>query len=234
MDFDVTIKSIRALARDVVAVQVAPRDGQSLPAAGPGAHIDVRLPNGLTRQYSLTNALQSGAQATYEFAVGLDRASRGGSRYIHESLRLGAMLQISQPRNLFALDDSMAPVLLIAGGIGVTPIYAMARWCAQNNRPWSVVFAARNESRAAFIEEFNALGASQCHFHFDERAGKVIDVTPFVQKAAESGAHIYCCGPAPFMEHVRSASAGWPEERLHFESFTGAPASFEIQAASTM
>src|SRR5690554_3554992 len=113
MSIDVVIKSVRALARDILQLGLQRPDGQKLPPASPGAHIDLHLPNGLVRQYSLTNAVQNGAQDSYEIAVGLDRTSRGGSRYVHEALRCGATLRISEPRNLFPLDASRAPVLLV-------------------------------------------------------------------------------------------------------------------------
>lgn len=220
----VHVSAVRALARDVLELELRRADGSPLPGASPGAHIDVTLGNGLVRAYSLTNADAQPTLDAYRIAVGLDaRASRGGSRWIHEQLRLNSVIRISAPRNLFAIDADHRRLLLVAGGIGITPIFAMARWAAANCVPWRLAYACRSESRAAFVEELRALDESRVHFHFDDRhGGGGLDVQALVAGAANDEA-IYCCGPQSLMDAVRRATAACPMARVRFESFVPAP-----------
>ncbi len=116
------VMDLRAEGKDVLALELGRVDGLPWGAYGPGAHLDLHLPNGMVRSYSLCGPVAMGAcPERYRVAVGKSAASRGGSAYVHERLRLGDVLQVSAPRNHFALDDSTAPVALVAGGIGITP-----------------------------------------------------------------------------------------------------------------
>jgi vanillate O-demethylase ferredoxin subunit len=178
---------------------------------------------GLVRSYSLHNA--PGEQHRYCVAVNRDAASRGGSRWVHEQLRAGQVLEVSQPLNHFGLHDGPAPAVLIAGGIGITPLLAMARRCVAERRQWQLVHAVRSRAHAAFagtLAELAQAGRAAVRWHFDDEAGGVLDVAAIVA-AAPRDAHLYCCGPAPMLKAFEAACAGRPREQVHVEYF-GAPA----------
>ena len=144
----VLVADVRAEAKDVITLELRAIAGGELPAFTPGAHLDVHLPNGLVRNYSLTNDWRE--RNRYVVGVGRAAESRGGSSYIHSSIRAGAQLKISAPRNNFQLDEQSASFLFIAGGIGITPIMSMVRWCVANAKPWRLIYAARSRQRTAF------------------------------------------------------------------------------------
>lgn len=192
-------------------------DGSVLPAYEPGAHIGIQLPNGIARDYSLTRPYLAGEG--YLVGIKRDAASKGGSRYIHENLRVGQILEIEGPRNNFPLHAGDAPAVLIAGGIGVTPIWCMARHLIAAGRPFELHYAARTRDEAAFLKEMTMLGA-QLHLHIDaEQGGKFLDVGAIV-RAAPANAHLYCCGPLPMLESFEKAMEGLAAERKHVEYFS--------------
>jgi len=223
----VLVADVRAEAKDVITLELRAIAGGELPAFTPGAHLDLHLPNGLVRNYSLTNDWRE--RNRYVVGVGRAADSRGGSSYIHSSIRAGLQIKISAPRNNFALDEQSASFLFIAGGIGITPIMAMVRWCIANRKPWRLIYAARSRQRTAFYEELGALGADCVHFHFDDEAGEVLDVAQAVSSWSE-GESVYCCGPAPLMEAVKSLTENLPSGTVRFEWFT-VPESDEPQEA---
>lgn len=215
----VVLRSIRMEAEGVCSYALESSDGHSLPSYAPGAHIDLHLPGGLTRQYSLTEASDG---RTYVIGVGLDRSSRGGSRWLHEQARPGMALEISAPRNSFPLVEGPEPVALFAGGIGITPIRAMVHRLAAEGRPWWLTYAARNRASAAFAEEMGALGQASARgatvLHLDDEAGGLMDMTAAVARVP-AGAHLYCCGPEPMIAAFLAAAAGRPAELVHVEHF---------------
>ncbi|VTU24371.1 Phenoxybenzoate dioxygenase subunit beta [Variovorax sp. SRS16] len=213
------VTDVQAEARDVVLVELKAPDGAALPPFEPGAHLEIDLPNGLVRHYSLTNDWRE--RDRYVVGVGRAANGRGGSAFVHQSLRRGMQLAVSAPRNNFALDPKADSYLFIAGGIGVTPMMAMIRWCEAQSRPWRLVYAARNCQRTAFYETLRAHG-ERVHFHFDDLAGTVLDVREWLAGEG-SGEHVYCCGPQPLMQAVQDHAAHRPASRVHFEYFT-APA----------
>jgi len=234
------VGQVRRLTGTVAAVTLEALADAPLPAFTPGAHIDVRLPNGLVRSYSLYTL--DGAARRYEIAVNRDPVSRGGSAYIHERLQPGDVVNISPPRNLFALDEGPHPSVLIAGGIGVTPLYCMAQQLAARGADWQMAYAARSRAGAAFVDALQALAersGAALRLHFDDEAqGRVLDIAGIVQRAPE-GAHFYCCGPAPMLQAYLEACAGLPEARVHYERFCADPAAtalageaeFEVELA---
>jgi len=224
----VLVADVRAEAKDVITLELRAIAGGELPAFTPGAHLDFHLPNGLVRNYSLTNDWRE----RNRYVVGIGRAadSRGGSSYIHSSIRAGVQLKISAPRNNFPLDESSASFLFIAGGIGITPIMAMVRWCVANDKSWRLIYAARSRQRTAFYEELCALAADRVHFHFDDECGQVLDVAQAIASWTE-GESVYCCGPSPLMEAVKSLSDGLPSGTVRFEWFT-VPESDEPQESN--
>ncbi|KFA86464.1 PDR/VanB family oxidoreductase [Enterobacter sp. EGD-HP1] len=216
-----------------LAVRLVAEDGEALPSWQPGAHIDVHLPCGVVRQYSLTGA--SGNES-YLICVGRETASRGGSRYVHETLRPGQTLTISTPRNLFPLGQAKR-VLLLAAGIGITPLYAMALQLKATGTPFTLHYYVKKRESAAFARELSQCG--ECIIHTISPRTALAEHLP----AAESGLHAWICGPAGFMEKVREVATakGWEDDHLHSEAFQpAAPAAggetgeiFTVKLAST-
>jgi tetrachlorobenzoquinone reductase len=213
----VQVADVRAEALDVMKLELRAPGGGQLPPFEPGAHLDLHLPNGLVRQYSLTNDWRE--RDRYVIAVSRVADSRGGSSFVHSGVRAGAQLIIGAPLNTFALDPRAERFLFIAGGIGVTPIVAMIRWCAANAKPWRLIYAARSRQRAAFYEELGALAGASAQFHFDDECGQVLDVAEAVA-GWQAGEWIYCCGPAPLMDSVKALTSHLPAGTVRFEWFT--------------
>jgi vanillate O-demethylase ferredoxin subunit len=219
------VMDVVAEARDVVLVEMRRQNGAPLPVFDPGAHLEVELPNGLVRHYSLAN--DSNERDRYLIGVGRTSGSRGGSLYIHQALRRGMQLT-ARVRNNFRLDSESQRFLFIAGGIGITPIMSMIRWCEVNGRQWRLVYACRSAQRAAFYETLRGFG-ERVHFHFDDDAGCVLDAGRWVSTVAEHE-QVYCCGPEPLMASVKRQSAHLPAQNVRFEHFS-APAE-DMQASS--
>jgi tetrachlorobenzoquinone reductase len=212
---EVRLTAIRYAARDINLYEFRRPDGGALPAYAPGAHIDLHLPNGLIRNYSLTVAKpEAGA---YTFGIKRDGAGRGGSRLIHDELKVGRIVKISAPRNTFPLDEAAAHSILIAGGIGITPIWCMVQRLAELGRPFALYYACRSRAEMAFLDTLE--GLPQARLHFDDQQGCVLDVAAIV-RAAPREAQLYCCGPAPMLAAFEAASADWPRAQVHVEYFT--------------
>ncbi|MBE7376675.1 MULTISPECIES: PDR/VanB family oxidoreductase [Pseudomonadaceae] len=215
--FDMRVCALREEARDVLGVELAPADGVPLPFDwAPGAHVDLRLPNGLVRQYSLVSRPADGH---LYFAVKREPGSRGGSRWLHEDLRLGQILGVGEPRNLFELHEGSGEVLLIAGGIGITPLLAMYRACRANARPVGLHYFARERAGLAFRRELEE--QADVHLHVGLERAALHDRLGELLSMRGERASLYCCGPAGFMQRVREVAlaAGWPEKALHQEHF---------------
>ena len=213
------VTDIRAEARDVVLVELRAPDGGALPPFTPGAHLEITLPNGLVRHYSLANDCRE--RDRYLIGVGRAPESRGGSDYIHRQLCCGVTLAVGGPNNNFPLDTDARSHLFVAAGIGITPIMAMVRWCVANGRAWRLHYAARSRARAAFYEDLRDLAPEHVTFHFDDEAERLLDVAPILSRVPD-GARVYCCGPAPLMKAVGEAAAALPQGTVRFEYFTAA------------
>ena len=231
-------KKTRA-AEGISSFELTSTDGQALPAFSAGSHIDVRIPGGLTRQYSLCN--DSSEQHRYRIAVLRDPASRGGSTGMHDAVNEGDVIQISAPRNHFPLHQAKH-TLLFAGGIGVTPLLCMAQRLAAMGASFTLHYCTRSEERTAFREEIAASAfAAKVSFHHDagEAAQKLDLETSLAKPDAET--QIYVCGPGGFIDHVTSTAQakGWNKDQLHLEYFGAVPqgksgdGSFEVKIAST-
>jgi tetrachlorobenzoquinone reductase len=215
---EVRLTDIASVARDTNVYTFRRPDGGRLPAYKPGAHIDIHLPNGLMRQFSLVNPESD--PENYVVGIKLDAASRGGSRYIFEELRVGHTLKISAPRNNFPLVEDAEHVILFAGGIGITPIWCMAQQLAAQNRSWKLYYSCRSRADMAFLAALETFAPDRVHLHFDDEAdGKFLDIAALVN-AAPANAHFYCCGPNPMLTAFEAAAASRPRPHVHLEYFT--------------
>lgn len=187
----------------------------ALPRFTAGAHIDVFLPNGMLRSYSLMN--DADEVDRYVCGVGRDRASRGGSAYLHDHVVTGASLTISAPKNLFPLDETAELSVLIAGGIGATPLIAMARRLNRLGRRWQAFYCARSRTAAPFLGELASLGPDIATRFSDECDGRYLDF-PAMMAAAAATTHFYCCGPSVMIDAFNAAGAALPN-RAHSERF---------------
>jgi vanillate O-demethylase ferredoxin subunit len=226
-------------AEDIASFELARTDNGPLPPFPAGAHIDVEIRPGLIRQYSLCN--DPGETHRYLIAVLRDPGSRGGSVAMHDLIEVGSLINISEPKNHFPLVPASRYVLF-AGGIGVTPILCMAERLMRTGADFTMHYCTRLPERTAFIERIQASSfANRVHFHFDSgEPGQKLDL-PSVLAQGGSGAHLYVCGPAGFIDFVTStaAASGWPAESVHQEYFGAAPqdssadAPFEVKIASS-
>ncbi|MFK4444244.1 vanillate O-demethylase ferredoxin subunit [Caballeronia udeis] len=211
------------VAIDICAFDLASLDGTPMPAFTAGAHIDIHLQNGITRQYSLCNRPTD--RDRYRIAVLQEANSRGGSIAMH-ALAEGGQLEISEPKNHFQLVEAATHSVLIAGGIGVTPILSMAEHLAAAGESFELHYCTRDPARAAFREQLTGGHfAKHLQLYFDS-AGEAYraDLGALVAMP-EPGRHLYVCGPGGFIEAVLQAArtAGWGERNLHREYFAAAP-----------
>ncbi len=217
MTLSLLVKSITFEAEDVVSLDLRPEGGGPLPPFSAGAHIDLELGPGLTRSYSLANPQEE--RHRYVIGVQKDAASRGGSLFIHDRVRVGQVLGASMPRNNFPLVEDAAETILFAGGIGITPVWCMVQRLTALGRPWRLHYAVRTRRRAAFLDRITALGTAGFHLHVDDEAdGRVFDLAPIVADAPP-GAQLYCCGPSPMLAAFEAATASRPAETVHTEYF---------------
>ena len=213
---EMRLVAVRYEAQDTNSYEFEPLDGGILEPVQPGSHIDVHLPNGMMRQYSLVTA--EGERRSYVVGIKKDQASRGGSRFIHDQLKVGTVLKIGGPRNNFPLDEAAPHSVLIAGGIGITPIYCMAQRLIAKGLPWTMYYSCRDRKDAAFLRQLE--GQPQVNLHFDsESAGTFLDLNRIVADAPD-GAHFYCCGPTPMLSAYEEATKDIAPERMHIEYFT--------------
>ena len=217
----VRVHSVTWEAEGILAYELRDPAGGALPAFTAGSHIDLNLPNGMVRSYSLVNSQDE--RHRYVVAVQKDRASRGGSSWVHEKLRTGDILVISAPRNNFPLAEDAPHSLLIAGGIGVTPLWCMMQRLTALGRSAELIYCVRTRKEAAFHAAIAALdgkAGAKVTFNFDgEPGGKLLDLAA-VTAAASSQTHLYCCGPLPMLQAFEAATKDLPRARVHVEYFT--------------
>src|ERR1700683_2738096 len=171
---DARLSKIEDVARDTKLYTFQRVDGARLPAYKPGDHIDLPLPNGLVRQFSLVSPAAN--PDGYTVGVKRDENSRGGSRYIIDQMKVGDQIKISAPRNNFPLVEDAEQVTLFAGGIGITPIWCMVQELAARKRSWKLYYACRSRADMAFLEALKQLAPDSVHLHFDAEAGGVLDI----------------------------------------------------------
>jgi ferredoxin-NADP reductase len=218
---DLVVRSAQTVATDVISLELAAPDGAPLPEWTPGAHIDLHLPSGLVRSYSLHGDRRD--RGAYHVAVLNEPDGRGGSAEAHRVAAAGAAIRASPPRNAFALEPA-GHYLFLAGGIGVTPLLAMAREVARRGEPWTFVYGGRSRGRMAFLDALSALGGGRLQIVPQDEAGLPDLAAAFA--ALPAGAAAYCCGPAPMLDAaVAAGTRTRPDVPVRLERFAATPAS---------
>lgn len=223
------VAEARALNPLIRLIRLRADDGAVLPGYSAGAHLRVQvgLPDGGTdwRHYSLINlSTQPGACAApteYLIAVRREDEGRGGSRFMHERVQPGQQLTIEAPKNEFPLREHGGCAVLVAGGIGVTPLVSMAVQRVAQQAPVRMHYAGRNRELMAFLPELQQLLGESLRVHTDAQAGAPLDVDALLD-ACDSEDQLYVCGPKPMLDTLlaRTQARGWTRERVHFEVFT--------------
>lgn len=237
---EVLVAQKRLETSDIATFELVGVGGAALPAFTAGSHVDIQLPGGYIRQYSLCND----PSETHRYVVGVlkDPKSRGGSKSIHEQVSEGDTLTISEPRNLFPLVEDAKQSLLLAGGIGVTPILCMAERLSRLHASFKMHYCTRSVAKTAFRDRLSepAFHAHVSHHYDDGAPDQKLDIPSLLAKQAPE-THLYVCGPKGFMDAVLGAarSSGWPESQLHYEFFGAeivsedGDSAFEVELALT-
>ena len=238
--FNVRVVRKLTAAADICTFELVSVDGMPLPAFSAGSHIDVFAPGGFTRQYSLCN--DPAESHSYLIAVLKDSSTRGGSKAMHDSVNEGDVIQISAPKNHFQLAHDAKRSVLMAGGIGVTPILCMAERLAVAGGEFEMHYCTRSRDRMAFHDRIRQSAFSaRVAFHFDDgEPSQKLDLATLVAEPAP-GTHLYVCGPKGFMDAVLATARArdWPEAQLHYEFFSAevenseTDGSFDIKLASS-
>jgi vanillate O-demethylase ferredoxin subunit len=216
---ELRVTRIERVTPRIKLFEMASRDGAPLPGFTAGAHIDLELGNGEERSYSLLN--EQGETDRYVIAVLREDAGRGGSAWMHDVLREGDVVRTAAPENDFRLSEAGEHHLLIAGGIGITPILAMAARLQTIGRDYAIHYCARSQEEAAFAAEIAARHGACARFHYDGGDPSCgLDVTTLLA-SRPAAAHAYVCGPAGLIRAVRHAGREWPSGTIHFELFKG-------------
>lgn len=240
LSFQVRVVRKTVEALDICTFELVNVDGSPLPAFSAGSHIDVQTPGSLTRQYSLCND----PSESHRYLIGVlkDPATRGGSKAMHEGVNEGDQVQISAPKNHFRLAHGAKRSLLLAGGIGVTPILCMAERLAISGADFEMHYCTRSRERTAFLTRIERSAyAPRVHVHFDDEGPPQRLDLPALLASRQPGTHLYVCGPKGFMDWVLGMARGqsWPEAELHCEFFSAEVAklasdgSFEVKLASS-
>ncbi|MHA6344313.1 PDR/VanB family oxidoreductase [Roseivivax sp. CAU 1761] len=205
----------RALTAHICEFTLSPVGDAELPAFTPGAHVTVETPSGAMRRYSLVN--DGAAPSEYRIAVKREPESRGGSSSMHDDAREGTELRIEPPENSFPLTEAKE-YLLIAGGIGITPIYAMAQHLEREGKPFKVIYCTRSKDETAYLDDMvEAFGDRLTVHHDNGDPDEAYDFWDHFEEPQDMA--VYCCGPGPLMEEIEAVSGHWPEGRVNFEDF---------------
>ena len=231
----VVIARREAQTADIVAIELVPVGGGTLAPFEAGAHIDVQVSASVVRQYSLSNSFED--SRTYRLGILNDPKSRGGSRTIHEQFVEGREIQISAPRNHFPLDMSAEHTILFGGGIGITPMIAMAYALKKADKSFELHYCCRTRSSAAFLDELTSQFPGNLLLHFDDGAEEQKLVPAALLRSAKEFAHVYVCGPTGFMDWIINTAkeSGLASKQIHYEYFSAevdaSGAEFEVLAA---
>lgn len=233
-DLSLVVDEVRVEAQDVRSLRLVAAGGGELPSWQPGSHVDVLLPSGRCRQYSLCG--DPADRSSYRIAVRRIADGGGGSRELHDPIGTGSVLTIRGPRNAFPYVDA-AGYLFIAGGIGITPILPMVKQAAAGGVPWQLVYTGRSRASMPFLDELTALDPARVRvrpydeYGFPSTGAELLEYAP-------AGATVYCCAPATTIANVRRDRPASAAAALHFERFTtppisdGVPFEIELQRSS--
>ena len=212
------VQAIRWQAQGICSYELVDPDGHALEHYEAGAHVDLYLPGGIVRSYSLAG--DPSDTSHWLLGVLLEAKSLGGSSAMHHTVRVGDLLEVGMPRNAFPIANGASHSVLIAGGIGITPLKSMAHALQAAGASFELHYCARGPSHVAFKQELQALVAQDhLHFHFDGgEPDKGLDIAGLLKVAAPN-THVYYCGPAGFMRACAEASSHWPKETVHCEHF---------------
>ncbi len=238
---ELRVQAVKREAEGISSFEFVRPDGAELPAFTAGAHVDVELPNDVLRQYSLCNDPRE--RQRYVVAVLRDAVGRGGSIAMHDTIKEGQMVTISEPLNNFPLSGNALKHLLIAGGIGITPVLAMVRDLETRGEDFELHYCTRSPDMTAFMAYLQRDAIKdRVHFHFDGGdPSRGLDVAGLL-RPYDLGTHVYCCGPTGLMSAVRDAADHWPMGTVHFEYFSvdpalaagsGADEAFEVEIESS-
>jgi ferredoxin-NADP reductase len=222
---DLVVLAKTPAADGVVVLDLAPAGGGRLPAWQPGAHIDLVLPTGDERQYSLCGALAADA---WRIAVRRAEAGRGGSAYVHNVLETGTSLRARGPVSHFEFRPGV-PALFVAGGIGITPILPMIEAAEASGTPWRLVYAGRTRASMAFADDLERRHPGKVELRVSAE-GSRLDPGRLLE-VPEAGTVVYCCGPAGLMDAVEAAMRGWPRGSLRVERFAPKPVPVQADVA---
>ncbi|MBY6118667.1 PDR/VanB family oxidoreductase [Mameliella alba] len=220
---DVLVEAIDRETPEIISITLAPANGGALPPFDCGSHIDLHLSNGLIRQYSLWGSPEDGDR--YRIAVKKEANSRGGSRHVHEALSVGDILPISYPRNNFPMTPGPERVVLLAGGVGITPILPMAEELERNDTDYELHYFTRSPELTAFADHIASSPiAGRTSHHFGLAPQEVQREMARILAPYRPGSHLYLCGPGPFIDMVvAEAGRNWPRDAVHLEYFSAAP-----------
>jgi ferredoxin-NADP reductase len=226
VELDLVVSRRDDVADGVVAITLTHPDGDDLPGWTPGAHVDLLLRDGLTRQYSLCGSPADAGE--WRIGVLRDPASRGGSQFVHDQLHQGAQVRVRGPRNHFRLISSPR-YQFIAGGIGITPILPMIEAAVAAGAEWSLLYGGRNRGSMAFLEELSAHNGQVGVCPQDETG--LLDLQA-VLDSPRADTLVYCCGPEPLLNAVEDACTSWPPDSLRIERFAAkAPPEEQVAGA---
>jgi len=226
---ELRVKAISYATPRIRVFEFASVGGGDLPSFSAGAHIDIQLGNGEERSYSLLN--DQNETHRYVIAVLREVDGRGGSAWMHEVLQRGDVLRGSGPFNNFRLSEAGERHVLIAGGIGITPILSMAARLKELQREYSLHYCARAPVEAAFVDEIAAQHGERAKFYYDGGNPSLgLDVVALL-KRRPSAAHVYVCGPAGLIRATREAGREWPKGTVHYELFKGTEADIAIASS---
>lgn len=226
--FSVYVKSVIHEAHDILSYEFLPlpEAGAELPPFAAGAHIDLIIEGAPLRSYSLLNSQSD--KNRYVIAVAKDPKSRGGSRLIHEKLHCGDQIKVSAPKNCFELYEGGGKAILLAGGIGITPIWSMAQRLENLAINWELHYFARGRESAALLDRLeSSFKYGEVHLHFAQSVDETVSTISSLLSAGDDDTHFYCCGPSGMLNSYLEASKAVPSVRVHYESFV------PLQEAST-
>lgn len=224
------VRSVTWEAQDILSFELVDPGGAPLPEVQAGAHLDVRVPGGLMRRYSLCDA--PSRRDRWRIAVLDVSDGRGGSRAMHRDVRAGQLIEVAGPHNFFPLARDARHSVLLAGGIGLTPLLAMAEQLIADGASWELHVCTRSIERTPFTERLaSPLYAPHVHLHHDGGdPSRGLDLAALLREPRD-GTHAYCCGPASFMRAAQAATAHWPAGTVHTEFFGAEPAAAAPAAA---